>query len=264
MRRHSLPVTDVAFHPDGATLATCSGDQTIKLWDTGNKKLLATLLGHDSGVGCIRFSPDGRLLVSSDDQELRIWDVTSRELKAAVSRPDEFLWCHSFQPDGCAVAVGGRGMIHFYDVANNCWLPSLTVDDRFPVRSIAFNSGGQKMAAVSQDGTVRLWDLREERRSPSTRAWTTRFGARLFPRPRTCYSLATDLGRSAGGTRSLQQKLAAYKPGQALLPTSNSGRQARFRHAGFGLGHPAMAFAGPTPKRRLLILRAVSLRRARH
>ena len=32
---HSDYVTSVAFSPDGATIASCSGDETIKVWDAG-------------------------------------------------------------------------------------------------------------------------------------------------------------------------------------------------------------------------------------
>jgi WD40 repeat protein len=32
---HSLPVTSVAFSPDGLTIVSGSYDQTIKVWDAG-------------------------------------------------------------------------------------------------------------------------------------------------------------------------------------------------------------------------------------
>ena len=32
---HMTCVNSVAFSPDGATIASCSGDETIKVWDAG-------------------------------------------------------------------------------------------------------------------------------------------------------------------------------------------------------------------------------------
>ena len=34
-RAHSKGVYSVAFSPDGTTVASCSGDETIKVWDAG-------------------------------------------------------------------------------------------------------------------------------------------------------------------------------------------------------------------------------------
>ena len=40
----------VSFSPDGSTLATTSGDTTVRLWDAETGTLLSTLTGH-TGLG---------------------------------------------------------------------------------------------------------------------------------------------------------------------------------------------------------------------
>ncbi len=37
----------VAFDPSGRTLASGSGDNTVKLWEVASGKLLRTLEGHE-------------------------------------------------------------------------------------------------------------------------------------------------------------------------------------------------------------------------
>src|SRR5262249_39822367 len=75
-------VDDVAFAPDGKTLAMASREGSVLLWDVASGNLLATLKGHSSAASAVEFSPDGRTLATGGgDQTVRLWNVeTRREL----------------------------------------------------------------------------------------------------------------------------------------------------------------------------------------
>ncbi|MEI6235954.1 MAG: WD40 repeat domain-containing protein [Planctomycetota bacterium] len=79
--KDGLRVKSVAISPDNKTIAAaCSGieDLEIKLFDIDTHKSLAAFIGHQSGVNCVAFSPDGKWLATgSDDKTAKVWDVAA-------------------------------------------------------------------------------------------------------------------------------------------------------------------------------------------
>jgi WD40 repeat protein len=71
-------VSSVAFSPDRKTLASASGDQTVRLWDVATHQALGEpLRGHIDAVHSVAFSPDGKTLASGGkDHTVWLWDVS--------------------------------------------------------------------------------------------------------------------------------------------------------------------------------------------
>ncbi len=73
----------LAFHPHGGLLATAGAD--IRLWDPATRQLLLVLNKHARSVRNVRFSSDGRMLVSGGEDETTIvWDV--EQLRQAMEK----------------------------------------------------------------------------------------------------------------------------------------------------------------------------------
>ncbi len=90
---HTGRVYSVSFSPDGRTLASGSGDDTIRLWEVSTGRHLRTLTGHTYSVRSVSFSPDGRTLASgSDDDTIRLWEVsTGRHLRTLTGHTGSVL-----------------------------------------------------------------------------------------------------------------------------------------------------------------------------
>jgi WD40 domain-containing protein/cytochrome c len=78
---HGRGILKLVKHPKQPLLATCSADQTVRLWNADNGAAVRTLSGHADYVYAIAISPDGNLLASgSFDGEVRIWKVKDGSL----------------------------------------------------------------------------------------------------------------------------------------------------------------------------------------
>jgi len=78
---HTDAVHSVAFHPTEPRLATGSADRTIRIWDTDNAMLVATLRGPVGTILGLSFDPKGETLAAASggykgrDNVVWLWDA---------------------------------------------------------------------------------------------------------------------------------------------------------------------------------------------
>ena len=96
------------FSPDG-TLASASGDMTVKLWDVATGINTATL-EHSSPVLSVAFSRDEETLASSSfDGTVKLWDKATGTETATLEGHTGWVLSVAFSPDGTTLASGGGG-----------------------------------------------------------------------------------------------------------------------------------------------------------
>jgi WD40 repeat protein len=151
-------VMQLAFSPDGTTIAAAKSEGTITLLDarTGAPRPAAPDPG--SGVAELRFLDGGRaLLLSGSDVEARDWR-TGRVLRRYADPRDDSFCVLSLSPDGRAVAACDQnGDVRLADGRTGQALRTLKGHRVGLVRSL-FALDGRKLFTVGYDHTVRVWD----------------------------------------------------------------------------------------------------------
>ena len=106
---HEFRVESIVFSPDGRTIASGSGDTTIRLWDADTGKHLRKLEGHTDSVESVAFSPDGRIIASGSwDGTIRLWASDSGKTLRKLKGHTDSVESVAFSPDGRTLATGSR------------------------------------------------------------------------------------------------------------------------------------------------------------
>ena len=157
---HTADVYDVAYSPDGGTVATGSADGTVRLWNVATGQLSSTLTGHGRAVRAVAYSPDGGTLATgSIDRTVKLWDVATGQLQHSFARHPQAVLAVAYSRDGGTVATGSAdGKARLWDVATG-HLSKVLIAHKQPVHTVAYSPGGGTLATGSADGTVVLWDV---------------------------------------------------------------------------------------------------------
>lgn len=150
----------VAFSPDGRTLASGSGDYSIKLWDIASGRELRTLTGHSGIVNSVAFAPDGRTLASaSHDHTVKLWDVASGQELRTLRGHTEIALGVAYSPDGRTLASASADKsIKLWEIASGREVRTLTGHSD-AVHAVAFSPDGETLFSGSDDFSIIFWDV---------------------------------------------------------------------------------------------------------
>ncbi len=156
---HTGNVWSAAYSPDGASLASASDDDTIRIWNPSTGETLQTLAGHTGSVISVTYSPDGSRIASAGaDDTIRVWNAETGEILQTLTGHTDTVRSAAYSPDGSRIASSSRDdTIRVWNADTGELLQTLTGHTDY-VRSVAYSPDGTMLASGSDDDTIRIWN----------------------------------------------------------------------------------------------------------
>jgi WD40 repeat protein len=169
-------VFDVEFTRDGARLAACGADRTIRVYDVAERREVKSIEAHADWVMAIAWSPDGKLLASAGrDKAAKLIDAKSGTVLVTYPGHDEQVFDVVFSANGNQVFSAGRGReLHRWSTDGKSTSKSdvrkketgpIIGRTRGDIHRLVLH--GKRVLAVSADGKLTEFDPARDGREPA-------------------------------------------------------------------------------------------------
>jgi WD40 repeat protein len=156
--QHNRIVHALTWSADG-TVVSAGEDRVVRFWGAGNRP---ALIGHPGGASVAAWSPDGRLLVLAGfhDRSLRLWDAATGQFRLLPGQMGGWDRAVAFSPDGEILATAAaNGAIQLWRLPGMKKL-DLLVGHAVQILCLTFSPDGKTLASGGADGALRLWDMK--------------------------------------------------------------------------------------------------------
>jgi platelet-activating factor acetylhydrolase IB subunit alpha len=186
LRGHDHTISCVRFNLAGDCVLTGSRDETIKMWEVATGFCTKTFSGHNDWVKCIAVSLDGEQLASAgSDQTIIVWKLGTGQNVHTLRGHEHVIESLAFgkkpraltadkaansstNGNGSAdeysyLASGSRDRtVRLWDAIRGTCLCVFTAHENW-VRSVVFHPSGKYILSASDDKSIRVMDIKEQR-----------------------------------------------------------------------------------------------------
>ena len=152
----------IAFSPDGKLLVSGGFDNTVRLWDVGERREIFRRERNQTGVDfgniqSVAFSPTGKVFAAAERQnEIHLWSAAEHKLVGTLNT-GETVEALAFHPNGRFLAAGVWEKIRVWDMETQEEVAPLE-GSLGRVNTIAFSSDGNTLVGSAGHGVIRVWD----------------------------------------------------------------------------------------------------------
>ncbi|RAM49420.1 MAG: hypothetical protein C6Y22_22395 [Hapalosiphonaceae cyanobacterium JJU2] len=187
IRTGQTDVYTVAFSPDHQQIATGGSDGTVKLWDIKDGNITSSKSQPEGGIKTKQGTEDetvysvvflnkDKLATIGEGDKVKVWDISSGQMEAEVSTKQEYIDKLAFSSEKKLLAIAGRDnqvSLCKVSIGQNkvslCEAPSNRPTGKSIVETVAFTRD-HRLAIATEDGTIKLWDVKENNINPSKTA----------------------------------------------------------------------------------------------
>jgi len=161
--KHDSPLIACRFDPSGQYVFATAEDRSVLRWNlAAEKEEKVVLKKHDSWVGALAFSKDGKTLITAGYDDTLIWWPTA----AAAPEPVRSVKAHegwirsiAVSPDGTLLASAGNDkMVKLWNLADGKLVREMPGHAR-EVYSVAFHPSGEFLLSGDLKGVVNQWEV---------------------------------------------------------------------------------------------------------
>lgn len=140
-------------------------DRRIRVWNIKTGDLETTLSGHNSHIGSLAVSPDGKTLMSADDQTVRLWDLKSGKQKELISGRSPEVHHVGMSRDGRHFLFNSHGNLQVRDV-ETAGITTSFFDPKGRFDQVAAFSPVEGLVVVGGGNQLQLWQAGEPDAEP--------------------------------------------------------------------------------------------------
>ncbi len=176
IRAHEKDINIISIAPNDSLVASGSQDKTVKLWNTTDLSLRATLKGHKRGVWDCQFSPIDRVVAtSSGDKTIKLWSLNDFScVRTFQGHLSSVLRVRFLKTGLQLVSAGADGLLKLWTIrTNEC---EATLDghsnkvwalDMKPDGKTLVSGGGDSKLTIWQDNTQQVEDEKRAKEAES-------------------------------------------------------------------------------------------------
>ncbi|MGI9416197.1 MAG: protein kinase domain-containing protein [Geminicoccaceae bacterium] len=149
----------VAFSPDGQRIAAGDDAGVVRIFSLEDDGLEHELSGHEHQVWSLAFAPSGDLVASGDRAgNVRLWNSRTGRPAGRIEADDSAIWSLAFLDDASHLVIASANRLVLWDVQDKTESRSFSFDGQEFTRA-ALSSDGERLAAASTGGLVRIWNV---------------------------------------------------------------------------------------------------------
>lgn len=226
-RRHRSSIICMALSPDGKQLVTGGIDGTIRVWDAETGKFLRALLGHNSYVYSLSWSPNSSTVASagSHDGTVRLWDVEAGRQTNVYKGFKGYVYHVAWSPDGNSLIAAG-GTSGWVWLCAGSGEGSVAMEVGQHVYHLAWSPDGNQLASCGRQLPVSVVDIVTKKSGRSLGTVDDAFTAVAWSPDGRFLAGAGATGTTVWDLKSEEEKVAVKLPGASTsVAWSPDGKQ---------------------------------------